>query len=650
LSRLRQLSRHLYVYQDTCLVYLLVDGEHGLLIDCGSGSIVDQLGALGVRQIEWVLQTHHHRDQCQGASRLVARGASLAVPEQEAHFFTEAEQLWRSSRQMHNYDLSTDSFTLSQSVPVAATLGDYGSFQWRSYTVRVLPAPGHTKGSIMLLMEVDGQTVAFTGDLIAGPGTLWHLYDLQWSYGAGLGGCDGLQPAVCALADLRAATPDRLLPSHGEIMDDPSAAIDDLMANLRDLVRQLEADANGATGNSRPVGLVPDRRLVQLSDHLWMNQYSFANTYILVSDRGDALFMDCGYAAFHHFIAGFRFTEHSIRELAQRAGLKRVDLFIPSHYHDDHIAGAPFLQERYGTRIWAHEVMVDILEHPRSYALPCLLPTPIRVDRSLRDGETFEWGGFQFSIIHTPGHTRYHAALLAKVDGLRVAFTGDTLHAGSAGPMLGGPIYQNRFALGDFETSIERLRAWQPELLLTGHTGAAEVDTAWLDIATRRARESAARLRTFAPVAEDVGFSLDPSWVSIYPYQSTVSPGRYLDLTVQVRNHGPDCTAVVALDLPTAWTVAPHQAMVDIPAGSEGEACFRLGVPLDGTDDGPAVVWADVTLESGTSARHFGSVAHGLVLVTGTQQSDGHDTVGEDLILRSLVDLQSAVQTVEPGL
>lgn len=649
MSDIRQLSRHLYVYEDTCLVYLLVDGEHGLLIDCGSGSILGQLGALGVRQIEWVLHTHHHRDQCQGDSRLVAHAASLAVPEHEAHFFTEAEQFWRTSPHMHNYDLSTDSFTLSQSVPVGATLADYSSFRWRSYTVRVLPAPGHTKGSLILLVEVDGKTVAFTGDLIAGRGKLWHLYDLQWSYGAGMGGADGIQPAVCALADLRAAKPNRLLPSHGEIMDDPDAAIDNLMTNLRDLVRHLEADANGATGNSRPVGLVPDRHLVQLSDHLWMNQYSFANTYILVSDSGDALFMDCGYPAFHHFIAGFRFTEHSIRELADRAGLKRVDLFIPSHYHDDHVAGAPFLQERYGTRVWAHEVMVDILEDPRSYALPCLLPTPIPVERSLRDGETFEWGGFQFSIIHTPGHTHYHAALLMQVDGLRVAFTGDTLHAGSTGPMLGGPIYQNRFALGDFQSSIERLRAWEPELLLTGHTGAAEVDAAWLDIACRRAQESATRLRTFAPVPEGIGFSLDPSWVSIYPYESTVSPGRNLDLTVQVRNHGPDCTAIVALDLPAEWTVVPHQAVIDIPAGSQGEARFSVEVPLDWTRDGPAVVWADVSLESETGIQRFGQAAHGLVLLADTQQSDGHDPVGEEAILRSLVDLHSAVQTVEPG-
>ncbi len=63
-SPLFKLSEHLYQFTDTCNVYLVVEGNKGLLIDVGSGAILDHLSTAGVEQVEWVLHTHHHRDQC----------------------------------------------------------------------------------------------------------------------------------------------------------------------------------------------------------------------------------------------------------------------------------------------------------------------------------------------------------------------------------------------------------------------------------------------------------------------------------------------------------------------------------------------------------------------------------------------------------
>jgi len=62
-DRLTPLSEHLYRFDDTCNVYLLTDGAAGLLIDAGSGAVLDHLRPAGVERVEWVLLTHHHRDQ-----------------------------------------------------------------------------------------------------------------------------------------------------------------------------------------------------------------------------------------------------------------------------------------------------------------------------------------------------------------------------------------------------------------------------------------------------------------------------------------------------------------------------------------------------------------------------------------------------------
>lgn len=53
---------------------------------------------------------------------------------------------------------------------VARGLVDHQRVDWSGGTLEVLPTPGHTKGSISLLAEIDGTSVAFTGDLIAAPG------------------------------------------------------------------------------------------------------------------------------------------------------------------------------------------------------------------------------------------------------------------------------------------------------------------------------------------------------------------------------------------------------------------------------------------------------------------------------------------------
>jgi len=53
----------LHVWTDTCNTYVLRDGDAALLIDLGDGSVLDHLADIGVRRVEWVLFTHHHREQ-----------------------------------------------------------------------------------------------------------------------------------------------------------------------------------------------------------------------------------------------------------------------------------------------------------------------------------------------------------------------------------------------------------------------------------------------------------------------------------------------------------------------------------------------------------------------------------------------------------
>src|SRR5262245_2430433 len=154
---LSKLSPHLYRLNDSCNVYILVDGDAALVIDPGSGAVLDHLSEIGVMRVEWALHTHHHRDQCWGTPRLRQHGARVAVPEYEHHLFDQAELYWQTRRVFDNYDDRNTFFTLGQNVPVDAVLEDYQTFTWRGHDFFILPAKGHTFGSSALVVRIDGR-------------------------------------------------------------------------------------------------------------------------------------------------------------------------------------------------------------------------------------------------------------------------------------------------------------------------------------------------------------------------------------------------------------------------------------------------------------------------------------------------------------
>ncbi len=74
--RPEKLSDNLFLFEDTCNVYLIRSGDHALLIDFGSGHILDHLADLQIARVDWILHTHHHRDQAQGDLLAVTRRRS----------------------------------------------------------------------------------------------------------------------------------------------------------------------------------------------------------------------------------------------------------------------------------------------------------------------------------------------------------------------------------------------------------------------------------------------------------------------------------------------------------------------------------------------------------------------------------------------
>jgi glyoxylase-like metal-dependent hydrolase (beta-lactamase superfamily II) len=350
---LEQLSENLFRFRDTCNVYVLRSGALAVLVDFGSGDVLNELGAIGVERATDLLVTHHHRDQLQGLGRAVEAGARIWVPLVEQDLVAGVEEHWQARELANSYNNRQDRFSLLESTPITGTLSDYGSFEHPKGALAVLPTPGHTVGSISLLGDVDGRRVAFTGDLIAGPGKVWSLAATQWTYN----GAEGVAASIASLLELRDRRPELLLPSHGDAIENPTEAIDLLVARLGRLLELRREQPRSLRLRPRPYEA--------LSRHLLMNRTSVAHSYVLLSDSGHALLFDFGYDFVTGQAAGSdraarRPSLYTIPTLKSDWGVRQIDAVVLTHYHDDHVAGCNLLRSVEGAEVWAAENFADV--------------------------------------------------------------------------------------------------------------------------------------------------------------------------------------------------------------------------------------------------------------------------------------------------
>ncbi len=621
---LEQISEHLYRLRDTCNVYLLVEGESGLVIDAGSGAIADRLGQAGVDRLEWVPHTHHHRDQCWGTPRLKASGARVAVPEYERHLFDAAEAYWQTRRTFDNYDNRNTFFTSGVDIPVDGVLEDYERFLWRSYEFYVLPAKGHTFGSSCLIAEIDGRRVAFTGDLLSPGGRLYQLHAMEYIYG----GLEGLMFTIQSIRALDRRGIDLGLPSHGDPIEDPAG---DIRRLERRLTRTAELGRGLAIAPATPVpetAYLPEPQLVPISKHLlWGGIWTCSNFYVLLSDSGKALLIDYGHAYTPHMHIGadhegpesMRFVEHHLDELIEEHGVQSIDVVIPTHIHDDHTCGIPHLQRHHGTACWALEEVAQVLEDPAAWAsTPCAFPKPIRIDRRLADGDSIQWEEYELQIFHAPGQTEFASMITGMIDGRKVAFTGDNyfLHEVTRSGTTERLPYQttvmrNSFQLWMHRRCAELMRREAPELICPGHDQVLPCHKEDIDAYTDYIARKEAVFREL--VGEPADQFIDLFWVRLLPFVTRARGGDSVTYRILVRNNlGRRAAFGASLIPPPGWSATGQHGAVELEPDGRSEITLNMTVPRD-VARRRYLVTAEITVDG----ESHGPVPEAVVIVDG---------------------------------
>ena len=582
---LTRLSEHLYVLDDTCNVYLVKSGENALLVGFGSGEILSRLPEAGVRRVEEVLLTHHHRDQAQGLCDIDAPGFRVGVPAQEAKFFEDVESFWRDVRIFINYDCRSHWNTVRKSVPVSRRLNPGDKVTWRGFEIEAVETPGATDHSLSYLAEIDGRRVAFCGNLLSGRGRVPNWFDLHWDY---YGFTQGIDASLGSFERLRTKDPDLLLPAHGVPIDDPAGAME-ANAGIYAALREM---------------LVPNelvrvhQEVRRILPHL---VFLGANCYALLSDSGRAFVWDYGYV-----------DRDRVDELKKSFGMKTIATASFSHYHDDHAIRAWEL-DREGTDFWVFENMADIFAHPSRYRLPCLIPFAIPPRRVLRNGEKVRWEEYELEFFHLPGQTEFHQGLLVTVDGKRVLFTGDdTWNKKFPEKARNGPLVPHNEYLLDsgFIACARKMIACRPDLVCPAHTEEYSPTARDLEeflVWALRLRE----LMTSLIDQPDPNFGMDYRWCHFYPFRLDTGCGR-ARLELRLRNHLFRPAKVgIRLKLPEGVSCPHPERTVELAGKTQVAVPFEIAAPARPETAAPRrwVVTADITV----NGRRLGEYAEALL-------------------------------------
>jgi glyoxylase-like metal-dependent hydrolase (beta-lactamase superfamily II) len=606
------------LFRDSCQVYAL-PGPAGqwLVINAGTGDAAAHLAELGdVRQVT-VLLTHHFRDHTAGANAFRRAGAQIAAPWGEREHLAGSQPALRGKQTLLLYDLTWDQFAPIEPVAVDRWMMDYESTTLAGCTVEVIPSPGVTLGAVTYAVTLPtGRRVACVGELMTSPGRVPRVSPWQYNYNDITGG----ENVLLSWDRVLQAAPELVLPSLGVPFAEAAAAVALLRERYRDFNRLQP-------GIATRLDQAPVDGIEEVLPRLFRAKASSAETHFIVGYSGRVLAIDYGYDS-----AGVRFPNrlvhwarrpllHSVTALQESTGGRGIATVIPTHYHDDHVAGIPLLQRLYGTEVWAGENFSDLLARPADYDRPCLWPEPIRVTRRLPLGVPFQWEDVTITLHPMSGHTEFSTFVCLEFDGHRIAHTGDqvffmdeqhnrlTAPAESSG-VFTNHVYRNGLALGCYQASTRVLREFNPEIILSGHARPFRTDAAtW-----RLLEEAGAAFdevhRAIMPLGDDeVHFGAESQSAKLCPHTLHVAPGaRTAALHGWVLNPYPrPATAEIRFHTPPAgW----HAAGLSLSLLPREKRAFTttLSLPAE-TPAGRQPIALDLTVDG----RRFGQVAEAWV-------------------------------------
>ena len=560
-----QVAKDIYLFPDICNVYVIKSGELGLLIDLGTGDVLDHLKEIGINKIEWVLFTHHHREQTQGYPRLKNTGAKVAVPEVEKALFETPMNFRKMAPALSDaFTVHGASYVRPAITPIKAdrTFAKMDDFTWQEIELWCVETAGNSPGSLSYITKKEGEWIAFTGDVMLQGSKLHTWFDTEWDYGFS----KGIYALYNSLGQLEGYPLKKMLPSHGPIIENPLPQLQALRNTLREFnklyLRGWEVSTFAGADQDRVSQPTTVPHVWQVTKHLFKfrGPEFWPNFHMILADNGHALIVDCG-------LFKKEFLDKSIALMKERLGLKQIDVVLVTHMHGDHCLEAPHLRDMHGAKIWTMNRVVAPVSRPLHFDYCAQVNTygkgidSIAFDKVFQEGDTFTWEGFKLTVDWMPGQTEFALCLHGIIDGKKVAFTGDNIFGSSSDPSQNGHeavVARNSCILEEgYIYAAKYLKKLQPDLLLGGHSWAMAEPAKLID----RYLEDALKLKEYfekLSFEKDYRWMYDPYWVRMEPYRVVLGKNNAAEARLVMRNFDAEPIAMkVEIVLPEGFKAEP---------------------------------------------------------------------------------------------
>jgi glyoxylase-like metal-dependent hydrolase (beta-lactamase superfamily II) len=446
--------------------YALVAGERALLIDAPVEA--HEAKPPGVKRVDAVLLTHHHRDTAAAAGRFLADKVPVRAPRASAEWLTPdaVRKHWQAALPLRSS--YANYLVLPEGLEgVDCSLADGQQVEWSGWDLRVVATPGHSRDHVAYAARrgAGGPLLVFCGDALASAGKLWTPYTTDWDHWTDA----GLKPAGQSLRKLAALEPAVLLPAHGEVIPrDAAGALARTAAAVEEVafLKSFERYTKERLGSAPQYAFLAKEQATsngslpwsRVSEHLFLT----GNTYVLVSRDDKA------------FLVVDPWDPHSARQIPKLKadqGLGRLEVVLTSHAHWDHYNGVYSLPARGTFEVWALDRVAEPLGEPFRYLAPFLEPEPVRADRRPRDGDTLAWREYRCRFHHLPGQTEFTSGVETVIDGKRCFFTADNFFHQDQFSGTGGWMGLNRSWPLPYAASAQKVLDAAPEWVLAEHGG-----------------------------------------------------------------------------------------------------------------------------------------------------------------------------------
>jgi glyoxylase-like metal-dependent hydrolase (beta-lactamase superfamily II) len=217
---------------------------------------------------------------------------------------------------------------------------------------------------------------------------------------------------------------------------------------------------------------------------------------------------------------GFEENVEEIVELIRQLDfpLSQCKMLIATHADVDHIQGLAKAKQLLKAPVVAHKLAVKPLEsgdklhtfaeiEPQNIHLE--MP-PVKIDKTLEEGDVIEVGALQLEVWRTPGHT--DSQLCFRMGD--ILFSGDNIYRDGC---VGAIDAHHGSDISAFVQSLERIRACDAKWLLPSHGPGFRKDNALLD-------KTIARLKSYLHMADFGTCAID--WPLMEEWEKEIAEGK----------------------------------------------------------------------------------------------------------------------------